>query len=306
VDGVVRRVTYPYGTDVDPEVWVSGFHSGDDDPSGMVTCEHIAGQEPFIAVTDLGNGGPAEVWKFYKNEPENEIRIVSEPGTDDLHAMSGIAPYYDYGLLTHAYSDYYGCQFLVYIDMNETITPLFSMVELDEIRGIARLSDLYNQQYLIATPNALYVFEPSIGFTLLVSGLGSVPRQGVTYLADEETILLADQDHQRIYLLDYDGLNVGVDDVPVLPASLTAYPNPANPSVQVEFSLPAAAGASVAVYDLMGRHVATLHDGFLDRGQHRLRWDGATDAGRPAASGVYFVRLTAGGQRQQTSITLVR
>jgi len=44
----------------------------------------------------------------------------------------------------------------------------------------------------------------------------------------------------------------------------------------------------------------------LGPGAHWARWDGRTDGGRPAASGIYFVRLTAGGVERSAKLVLVR
>jgi flagellar hook assembly protein FlgD len=45
------------------------------------------------------------------------------------------------------------------------------------------------------------------------------------------------------------------------------------------------------VVDVAGRVVRTLIDRTVERGEHSLIWDGRTDSGERAASGVYFVRL---------------
>jgi len=41
-------------------------------------------------------------------------------------------------------------------------------------------------------------------------------------------------------------------------------------------------------------------------GPHALVWDGRDDAGRPAASGAYLVRLRAEGRAAAAKLTLVR
>lgn len=47
-----------------------------------------------------------------------------------------------------------------------------------------------------------------------------------------------------------------------------------------------------APYDVAGRRVATLFDGAVRSGAPRtLNWDGRSDTGERAASGVYFLRL---------------
>jgi len=81
----------------------------------------------------------------------------------------------------------------------------------------------------------------------------------------------------------------------------SAYPNPFNPSTVVPFELAAAGHVNLAVYDVMGRRVATLVNGTMSAGRHTLTWDAA---GLP--SGVYMVRLAAGGKQFVSKATLLK
>ncbi len=85
-------------------------------------------------------------------------------------------------------------------------------------------------------------------------------------------------------------------------ASLSgAYPNPFSRQATVGFALPEAQRVTLAVYDVLGREVAVLVDSEVAAGRHAAVLDGS---GLP--SGVYLVRLTAGGVMQTEQITLVR
>lgn len=64
------------------------------------------------------------------------------------------------------------------------------------------------------------------------------------------------------------------------------YPNPFNSTTRISFDLPQAGVATLAVFDLLGRQVALLHEGHLAAGSHNTVFEGAD-----LASGVYFVRL---------------
>jgi flagellar hook assembly protein FlgD len=52
--------------------------------------------------------------------------------------------------------------------------------------------------------------------------------------------------------------------------------------------------ASVGIYDLRGRLVTTLLDGFQQAGRRTLVWNGRNESGRTVPSGVYMIRLEAG------------
>lgn len=83
-------------------------------------------------------------------------------------------------------------------------------------------------------------------------------------------------------------------------------PNPMTPSTRIPFELPAAGPASIKIYDPSGRLVRTLFDGSLKAGPQILTWDGRSGAGRPAGSGVYYVRLDTPAGKAEQSVILIR
>jgi hypothetical protein len=79
------------------------------------------------------------------------------------------------------------------------------------------------------------------------------------------------------------------------------FPNPFNPATTIEFSVAEATQATLAVFDLAGRQVATLVNGMVERGAHSVTFD----AGQ-LTSGVYFYTLSAEGQSQTRKMVLVK
>ncbi|MDX1546396.1 MAG: DUF4397 domain-containing protein [Rhodothermales bacterium] len=82
------------------------------------------------------------------------------------------------------------------------------------------------------------------------------------------------------------------------------YPNPFNPETTIAFELGAAGPATLRVYDLLGREVATLVDAVLPAGRHTAVFSAEQAGGLP--SGTYLYRLTAGPFQQQRLLTLVK
>jgi hypothetical protein len=68
-------------------------------------------------------------------------------------------------------------------------------------------------------------------------------------------------------------------------------PNPFNPSTEIHFTLAQDQNARLRVFDISGRLVRTLLDGYLTAGPRRVVWDGRDTSGRPASSGAYYLRL---------------
>ncbi len=73
------------------------------------------------------------------------------------------------------------------------------------------------------------------------------------------------------------------------------YPNPFNPSTQIEFTLKALAPVKLQIFNLNGQLVKTLIDNDLQAGTHRRLWRGTNRDGQPVSSGTYFYRLQVGG-----------
>lgn len=88
------------------------------------------------------------------------------------------------------------------------------------------------------------------------------------------------------------------------PSSLSlgeAWPNPFNPSTTIAFSLAETMPATLRVFDLAGREVATLVDGLQAAGEHEVVFDAA---GLP--SGLYFATLRAGDEVAVRKLTLLK
>ncbi len=69
------------------------------------------------------------------------------------------------------------------------------------------------------------------------------------------------------------------------------YPNPFNPITRIDYQIPQAAQTTLKIYDVSGREVAALQDGFQNTGYYSVYWDGRSRSGIPVASGIYFYRL---------------
>ncbi len=86
-----------------------------------------------------------------------------------------------------------------------------------------------------------------------------------------------------------------------------AMPNPFNPMTKIAYDVPAAGGAiRVEVYDVTGRVVRTLVDGFIPAGRHEVVWHGRSDNGERVASGIYFCRMVAPEYTVTQKLTLLQ
>ena len=70
-----------------------------------------------------------------------------------------------------------------------------------------------------------------------------------------------------------------------------AYPNPFNPTVNIDFAIPEESDINIQIFDLLGRNVFNHEQNFITAGKYRFQWHGVNDSGTPIASGVYFVTI---------------
>ena len=81
---------------------------------------------------------------------------------------------------------------------------------------------------------------------------------------------------------------------------LTCFPNPFSTLTTIAFNLKPGSNIDLAVFDILGRKVATLFEGRLDAGEKRFTWHPAQ-----AASGIYFARLRSYNRCETKKITFV-
>ena len=109
-------------------------------------------------------------------------------------------------------------------------------------------------------------------------------------------------------------VNVSVNDVfdfnsesgNVLPGETQLYenyPNPFNPVTNISFDLAEVnqGNVSISVFDMTGREVANIHNGWLSSGYHQFSWDASS-----VASGNYFAIISAPGFTDRIKMTLIK
>ena len=90
----------------------------------------------------------------------------------------------------------------------------------------------------------------------------------------------------------------------VLPTEIAlgnAYPNPFNPSTTISYDISSEMAVSINVYDVRGRMVTELVNGFKDQGRYEVMWNADN-----YSTGVYFIQLTAGHTTKTQKIMLVK
>lgn len=139
------------------------------------------------------------------------------------------------------------------------------------------------------------------------------------YVVNKVEIVPSGDDHAFInydingYALYFQYLDltqfVGTDDTETVAYSLNKsrnYPNPFNPTTNIEFYLPKEQKAEVSIYNSKGQKVKTLADGILRCGRNSIVWDGKDNTGKNSASGIYFYRIKTSDNQVVKKMTLIK
>ena len=84
------------------------------------------------------------------------------------------------------------------------------------------------------------------------------------------------------------------------------FPNPFNPTTQINFTIPAAGHVKMTVHNTLGQEVAVLVDGVQPAGTFSASWDAQDQSGRALPSGIYFYRLQTESFTQTRSMILLK
>ena len=84
------------------------------------------------------------------------------------------------------------------------------------------------------------------------------------------------------------------------------FPNPFNNKTTIKFIASSVEPAEIIVLDAIGQKVKTLFNGLTKTGENIIQWDGYTDSGSSASSGVYLYILKIGGKEYGKKMIMLK
>lgn len=105
-------------------------------------------------------------------------------------------------------------------------------------------------------------------------------------------------DGTGLYQIDI-GVITNVEEDQTVPTTFELtqnYPNPFSASTNINFSTQKRGRAELEVYNVLGQKIITLFDNVVGPSQILANWDGRDLSGQTMAKGIYFYRLTFGGE----------
>jgi hypothetical protein len=105
----------------------------------------------------------------------------------------------------------------------------------------------------------------------------------------------------QLKIINTHATGIEISELPLVTFLYPNYPNPFNPTTTVQFDLAESGDIKLELFDVLGRHIVTPADGYMQAGRHSVNIGAAN-----WASGVYLYRLTTNNVRMTRKMTLVR
>jgi outer membrane protein assembly factor BamB len=122
-----------------------------------------------------------------------------------------------------------------------------------------------------------------------VDNSGAIGSDGTLYIGTHLSSTSTGQENTLIAIRDTGTVSVDDDNVEIKDYVLSQnYPNPFNPSTTIKYQLANSGIVTLKVYDILGREVTTLVDGFKSEGSYEINF-----GAEGLSSGVYIYRITA-------------
>ncbi len=158
----------------------------------------------------------------------------------------------------------------------------------------------------LTTPTKLFYLKGySIGWYTRVEGLGLTMMKHYKK-TDPNYVLQYKLSAARINGIVYGNhsLITSVEDKninqPITFSLSQNYPNPFNPNTTIEYSIPESGMVELKVFDVLGREVKTLINGFVEVGNHSVNFNASN-----LSSGVYFYSIKYAGKNTITKKMLL-
>jgi len=136
----------------------------------------------------------------------------------------------------------------------------------------------------------------------LVPALGKDYKESITIMRNKVK-LLRSMPYDSI-AFGRNAVKVGINQEKELPKQFVLnqnYPNPFNPETIISYIIPKSEHVTIKVFDVLGREIAVLVNGFQTKGTNEVEFDASQ-----LSSGVYFYSIQSGEFAQTKKMMLVR
>ena len=162
---------------------------------------------------------------------------------------------------------------------NSTLYGFSNSMRLDLVINIYIYKIMNNQKIIVAYSMFNDVFDGhKAEFTI---------KNGSNISMDDVLVIVGDTYGNEIEMY-YNDVNLDIDNNYSFNIN-SVYPNPFNPSTDIDFTLPLDSYIKLSVYNIKGQEVDVVFEGYQDSGQHSYTWNASGSASR-----IYYFHLFDG------------
>jgi hypothetical protein len=195
-----------------------------------------------------------------------------------------------------------------------TFTVRMSFASPDTVKFLAYTVNgtaLADSDYAALSPPQLVTIAPgdteaTVAVTLVNDAVVEPDETFSVHVTGAVNAAIADSVATGTILNDDAITGVIGSDIPDRPYLAPNFPNPFGAGTTIAFGLSRGGNVKLEVFDIAGRLVKTVRNGFEQPGRFKIRWDGADNAGNRMSAGVYLLRMETAGVSFTRSMRLIR
>ena len=285
--------------------WVSGFHSGDDDPIGMaIVPENYMGKGLVpgqVVVADRGYTGLDEIWVFSADSAQNEWPLHTDDGTlinpVDVTITDSTVYVIDEGEgQPGRIFEVDSAGVLTQLILNNTLTSPVGLTYDPVSRNL----------YVLDHQGKVLEVNPQNGeVTELMTGFQSSSDNwcGIDISPDGDYLLITENVANYIYIFQRTASVIEGNNQPVISVFELKqnYPNPFNPSTSIQYTISSRQFVTLKIYNVLGQEIETLVNEEKTTGIYEGKFNA-----KNLTSGVYFYKLKVGEFIQTKKMILLR
>ena len=268
---------------------------------GQLTTIDVAKSDPNViyagaddgAVAVTTNGGTS--WTdISASLPVRWVtRVTIDPDSANVCYLT-LSGYLEYQYQAHIYRT---------TNFGQTWTPIGGNLPNIPLNDVIVDAAARPRLYVASDAGVLYSTNMGTTWNVLGAGLPAVPVHDLT-LHSPTRKLVAFTHGRSAWKIDVTTLTGVNEQAATRPTALQLYqnyPNPFNPTTTIRFALHTSAHATLKIFDMLGKEVASVLDERLESGEYSRTFD-ATNL----PTGVYFYRLEAGSVSQVRRMTILK
>jgi len=190
---------------------------------------------------------------------------------------------------------------IVAVNLGDSTTEMLVQTPFGQCDGVA--IDQFGNTYVTSysTNGQIYRYGPEYENPAELISTGHNGPAGIDYHRGDNIVGVPNFYSNRVDLIEIVPLSAGDNMSPLEFVMSQSTPNPFNNSVNIEYLLRAGSPVTVAIYDMLGRKIETIFNGFQSAGEHTQHWNAAD-----RSTGVYFYRIEAGDLIETRKMLLLK